>query len=145
MVHHKIQCGFPRFSPPSAIFVFSEGPKFCRRFSNILERISGASRKPSKRHSNLCTRVPKQRSARAILAKLAKLANFEKLAKLALQDCTLPATVCNSAVTRGGVGAANAAPRVRTSSYIRKPAGMFNCSRTALPLRHPGYLTIPVG
>ena len=59
-------------------------------------------RKPPKRHSNFALECQNSARQTCILAKLAKLANFEKLAKLALQVCTLSATVCSSAVTRGG-------------------------------------------
>ena len=61
-------------------------------------------RKPPKRHSNFALECQNSARQTCILAKLAKLANFEKLAKLALQVCTLSATVCSSAVTRGWGG-----------------------------------------
>ena len=73
VVHHKIQCGFPRFSPPSAIFIFSKRPKFCRKFSKILERISGI-------FENLRndTRILHS-SAKTARAKLAYLQNLPNL------------------------------------------------------------------
>ena len=77
---------------------------FCRRFSKILERISGASRKPSKRHSSAKFECQNSACKTCILAKLAKLANFEKLAKLALQVCTLSATVYSTTVPLQGGG-----------------------------------------
>ena len=63
VVHHKIQCGFPRFAPPSAIFVFSR----------ILERISGI-------FENLRndTRILHS-SAKTARAKLAYLQNLPNL------------------------------------------------------------------
>ena len=96
------------FHPHPRFSFFWKDPNFdegSQRFWKESQAHLRNLRKPLKRHSNLRTRESSAKTARAKLAYLQNLPNlltFKKLAKLALQVCTLSATVCSSAVTRGG-------------------------------------------
>ena len=82
VVHHKIQCGFPRFSPHPRFLFFSEG--------HILSKVLGDFRKGSPAHlENLrndtrifaleCQNSARRETTLAKLAKLAKLQNLQNL------------------------------------------------------------------
>ena len=93
---------FPAILTPLRDFRFFEETQILSKILKDFGKNLRNLRKPPKRHSNFALECQNSARQTCILAKLAKLANFEKLAKLALQVCTLSATVCSSAVTRGG-------------------------------------------
>ena len=79
---------------------------------------SPESSKTSETTLEFCTRVPKQRAPNLHTCKTCQTCQLRKTCKTCVAGLH---TVCNRLQQcryKGGVGAANAAPRVRTSSYI---------------------------
>ena len=117
VVHHKIQCGFPRFSPPSAILIFRRDPNFVENSQRFWKE-SPKSSKTSETTLEFCTRVPKQRAPNLHTCKTCQTCQLRETCKTCVAGLH---TVCNRLQQcryKGEVGAANAAPRGRTSSYI---------------------------
>ena len=92
----------PNFVESSQRF-WKESPEYSKTFETTLE---------------FCTRVPKQRAPNLHTCKTCQTCQLRKTCKTCVAGLH---TVCNRLQQcryKGGVGAANAAPRVWTSSYI---------------------------
>ena len=107
------------FHPHPRFSFFWKDPNFdegSQRFWKESQAHLRNLRKPLKRHSNLRTRVPKQRAPNLHTCKTCQTCQLLKTCKTCVAGLH---TVCNrlqQSRYKGGVGAANAAPRVRTSS-----------------------------